>query len=197
VVAELNGSPTDNNSTLFKQGYDSVLQPKFDSGDFVKGPDQSVPDWDNAQAGTMFEQMLTQSKDIKGVLAANDGLGNAVISVLKKNKLNGKVPVTGQDATVQGLQNILAGDQCMTVYKAIKQVADAAADLAISLAKGEKKTVSQSIKDPESGKDVPAVLISPRAIFKESVKDVVADGFVTKAQLCTGDFAKLCTENGV
>ena len=71
------------------------------------------------------------------MLAANDGLGNAAISVLKKNKLNGKVPVTGQDATVQGLQNILAGDQCMTVYKAVKKEADAAAELAIALAKGE------------------------------------------------------------
>ncbi|UQU64100.1 substrate-binding domain-containing protein [Couchioplanes caeruleus] len=197
VVAELNGSPTDNNATLFKEGYDSVLKPKYDSGDYVKGPDQSVPDWDNAQAGTIFEQMLTQKKDIKGVLAANDGLGNAVVSVLKKNKLNGKVPVTGQDATVQGLQNILAGDQCMTVYKAIKQEADAAADLAISLAKGEKKSVTQSVKDPESGQDVPSVLLTPKAIYKENVKDVVADGFVTKDQLCTGDFAKLCTDNGV
>jgi D-xylose transport system substrate-binding protein len=197
VVAELNGSPTDNNATLFKEGYDSILKPKYDSGDYVKGPDQSVPDWDNAQAGTIFEQMLTEKRDIKGVLAANDGLGNAVISVLKKNKLNGKVPVTGQDATVQGLQNILAGDQCMTVYKAIKQEADAAADLAISLAKGEKKSVTQSVKDPESGQDVPSVLLTPKAIYKENVKDVVADGFVTKDQLCTGDFAKLCTDNGV
>jgi D-xylose transport system substrate-binding protein len=197
LVAELNGSPTDNNATLFKEGYDSVLKPKYDSGDFVKGPDQSVPDWDNAQAGTIFEQMLTEKKDIKGVLAANDGLGNAVISVLKKNKLNGKVPVTGQDATVQGLQNILAGDQCMTVYKAIKQEADAAADLAISLAKGEKKDVSQTITDPESNAAVPSVLLTPKAIYKDSVKDVVADGFVTKEQLCTGDFAKLCTDNGV
>ena len=197
VVAELNGSPTDNNATLFKEGYDSILKPKYDSGDYVKGPDQSVPDWDNAQAGTIFEQMLTENKNIKGVLAANDGLGNAAISVLKKNKLNGKVPVTGQDATVQGLQNILAGDQCMTVYKAIKQEADAAADLAISLAKGEKKSVTQTVKDPESGADVPSVLLTPKAIYKENVKDVVADGFVTKDQLCTGDFAKLCTDNGV
>ncbi|BCJ52299.1 sugar ABC transporter substrate-binding protein [Actinoplanes sp. NBRC 14428] len=197
VVAELNGSPTDNNATLFKEGYDSVLKPKYDSKEYIKGPDQDVPDWDNAQAGTIFEQMLTQNRNIKGVLAANDGLGNAVISVLKRNKLNGQVPVTGQDATVQGLQNILAGDQCMTVYKAIKQEADAAADLAISLAKGEEKTVSQSVKDVESGQDVPAVLLTPKSIFKENVKDVVADGFVTKDQLCTGDFAKLCTENGV
>ena len=71
------------------------------------------------------------------MLAANDGLGNAAIAVLKRNGLNGKVPVTGQDATVQGLQNILAGDQCMTVYKAIKQEADGASELAIALAKGE------------------------------------------------------------
>jgi D-xylose transport system substrate-binding protein len=197
VVAELNGSPTDNNATLFAEGYNSVLDPKYADGTFVKGPNQAVPDWDNTQAGTIFEQMLTQNKKIKGVLAANDGLGNAAIAVLKKNALNGKVPVTGQDATVQGLQNILAGDQCMTVYKAIKAEADAAAELAIGLAKGEKKAVSQSVKDPESGADVPAVLLTPKAIYKENVKDVVADGFVTKEALCTAAFAKLCTENGI
>jgi D-xylose transport system substrate-binding protein len=198
VVAELNGSPTDNNATLFKQGYDSVLKPKYDSGEFVKGPDQSVPDWDNAQGGTIFEQMLTQNKNIKGVLAANDGLGNAVITVLKKNKLNGQVPVTGQDATVQGLQNILAGDQCMTVYKAIKDEADAAAGLAIALAKGEKPTTATgTTKDPESGQDIPSVLLTPKSITKATVKDVVADGFVTKEELCTGSFAKLCADNGI
>ncbi|MFG1607322.1 sugar ABC transporter substrate-binding protein [Actinoplanes sp. NPDC049265] len=198
VVAELNGSPTDNNATLFKQGYDSKLKPKYDDQSYVKGPDQSVPDWDNTQAGTIFEQMLTQNKQIKGVLAANDGLGNAVIQVLKKNKLNGQVPVTGQDATVQGLQNILAGDQCMTVYKAIKQEADAAAALAIALAKQETPTTATgTIKDPESGADVKSVLLTPKPITKETVKDVVADGFVTKEALCTGNFAKLCTDNGI
>jgi len=198
VVAELNGSQTDNNATLFKEGYDSVLKPKYDSGDYQKGPDQWVPDWDNAQAGTIFEQMVTQtSGKINGVLAANDGLGNAVISVLKKNKLNGKVPVTGQDATVQGLQNILAGDQCMTVYKAIKKEADAAAELAIGLAKGEQKSTSQTVKDPEGGRDVPSVLLTPVAITKDNVKDVVADGFVTKEELCTGTFAALCTQAGI
>ena len=197
-VAELNGSPTDNNATLFAQGYDSVLTPKYTDGTFVKGPNQSVPDWDNAKAGTIFEQMLTENKDIKGVLAANDGLGNAVISVLKKVKLNGQVPVTGQDATIQGLQNILVGDQCMTVYKAIKKEADAAAELAIALAKGQKPTTATgSVKDPESGAAVPSVLLTPQAITKDSVKDVVADGFVTKDALCTGSFAKLCTDNGV
>ncbi|TDE50193.1 sugar ABC transporter substrate-binding protein [Nonomuraea mesophila] len=197
IVAYLNGSPTDNNATLFKAGYDGVLKPKFDAGEYVKGPEQSVPDWDNTQAATLFEQMLTQEPKIAGVLAANDGLGNAAITVLKKNNLNGKVPVTGQDATVQGLQNILAGDQCMTVYKAVKKEADAAAKLAVALAKGEKPTASSSVKDPESGQDVPAELMEPQAIHFENIKDVVADGFVTKEELCTGDFAEKCTEAGI
>jgi D-xylose transport system substrate-binding protein len=197
IIAELNGSPTDNNATLFKDGYDGVLKPKYDAKDYVKGPDQSVPDWDNAQAGTIFEQMLTSEPKIAGVLAANDGLGNAAITVLKRQKLNGKVPVTGQDATVQGLQNILAGDQCMTVYKAIKKEANAASALAIALAKGEKPTVSGSVKDPEGNRDVPSVLETPQAIFFDNVKDVVADGFVTKADLCTADFAAKCTKAGI
>ncbi|GIH76613.1 sugar ABC transporter substrate-binding protein [Planobispora longispora] len=197
IVAYLNGSPTDNNATLFKNGYDGVLKPKFDAGEYVKGPEQSVENWDNTKAGTLFEQMLTEKPDIAGVLAANDGLGNAAITVLKKNKLNGKVPVTGQDATVQGLQNILAGDQCMTVYKAIKKEAEAASALAIGLAKGEKPAATGTVKDTESGADVPAVLLDPQPIFFESVKDVVADGFVTKEELCTGDFAAKCTEAGI
>jgi D-xylose transport system substrate-binding protein len=198
VVAELNGSPTDNNASLFAQGYNSVLDPKYADGTFVKGPNQSVPDWDNAQGGTIFEQMLTQNKNIKGVLAANDGLGNAAIAVLKKNKLNGQVPVTGQDATVQGLQNILAGDQCMTVYKAIKQEADSAAELAIAIAKGEKPTTATgTTKDPKSGASIPSVLLVPKPITKASVKDVIADGFVTKEAICTAAFAKACTENGI
>nr|WP_062334080.1 substrate-binding domain-containing protein [Herbidospora sakaeratensis] len=197
IISYLNGSPTDNNATLFKEGYDGVLKPKFDSGDYVKGPEDSVPDWDNAQAGTLFEQQLTKEPKIAGVLAANDGLGNAAIAVLKKNNLNGKVPVTGQDATAQGLQNILAGDQCMTVYKAVKQEADATAQLAIALAKGEKPAATGTVKDTETGADVPAVLLTPVAIYKENVKDVVADGYVTKEELCTGDFAAMCTEAGI
>jgi D-xylose transport system substrate-binding protein len=198
VVAELNGSPTDNNATLFAQGYNSILDPKYADGSYVKGPNQSVPNWDNAQGGTIFEQMLTSNKNIKGVLAANDGLGNAVISVLKKNHLNGQVPVTGQDATVQGLQSILAGDQCMTVYKPIKQEADSAAALAISLAKGQKPTTATgTTTDPQSKAIIPSVLLTPKSITAPTVKDVVADGFVTQAALCTGTYAALCTKYGV
>ena len=137
-IAVLNGSPTDNNATLFKNGYDSVINPKFDSGDWTEVDDQSVPDWDNQQALTIFEQILQKADNkVDGVLAANDGLGNAAISALKQRKLP-QIPVTGQDATLEGIQNIVNGDQCMTVYKAIKKEADAAAELAIALAKGEE-----------------------------------------------------------
>jgi D-xylose transport system substrate-binding protein len=196
VVAYLNGSPTDNNATLFKQGYDSVLKPKFDSGEYKKGPEDSVPDWNNTTAGTLFEGQMTRAGGkIDGVLAANDGLGNAAISVLKRQNL--KLPVTGQDATVQGLQNILAGDQCMTVYKAVKQEADAAARLAIGLAKNTPEKVDTTVKDTESGRDVPSVLLKPVAITFDTVKDVVADGYVTKAELCTAEFAAKCDQAGV
>ena len=194
-IVYLNGSPTDNNATLFKQGYDGVLSKM---SQYKKVADQSVPDWDNQQAGTIFEQMYTKEKGkIDGVLAANDGLGNAAIAILKKNNANGEVPVTGQDATVQGLQNILAGDQCMTVYKAVKQEADAAAKLAVGLAKGEQQTAPDTIKDPESGRDVPSVLLQPVAITIDNINDVVKDGYVTKEQLCTGSYAAKCTQAGV
>jgi D-xylose transport system substrate-binding protein len=198
TVAYLNGSPTDNNATLFKEGYDSVLSPLFDSGEFVKGPDQDVPEWSSTEAGTIFEQMMTRTgNEIDGVLSANDALGNAAISVLSRLGLNGTVPVTGQDATTQGLQNILAGDQCMTVYKAIKQEADAAAELAIALADGEQPDTGQSVTDPESGEEVAAVLLEPQAIFRDNIMDVVNDGFVTAEEICADDYADLCAEAGV
>jgi D-xylose transport system substrate-binding protein len=198
VIAELNGSPTDNNATLFAQGYDSILNPQYSSGAYVKGPNQSVPAWDNTQAGTIFEQMMTSTNNkIDGVLAANDGLGNAAITVLKRLGLNGKVPVTGQDATVAGLQNIMRGDQCMTVYKAIKQEADGAAQLALALAKGQTVSGLTTVTDTTTGKAVQSKLLVPKAIFKANVKDVVADGFVKAADLCTGAYAALCTANGI
>ncbi|GAA0582129.1 substrate-binding domain-containing protein [Paractinoplanes ferrugineus] len=197
VIAELNGSRSDNNATLFKNGYDQLLQPKYDSAEYTQGPDQYVPDWDADEAGRIFTQMLEQQPKIAGVLAANDGLGGAAIEVLRKKKLNGKVPVTGQDATVQGLQNILTGDQCLTVYKAIEPEAEAAGKLAAQLFKGEKPAVSEQLKDPESGAYVPFVKLQPNAITIDKVKDVVASGFVTKKELCTGKYAALCEENGV
>ena len=197
-IAELNGSPTDNNATLFKQGYDSVLKPLYDSGKAKKVADQSVPDWDNQQALTIFEQMLQKTNNkIDGVLAANDGLGNSVISALKARKLK-QIPVTGQDATPEGIQNILAGDQCMTVYKAVKKEADAAAKLAIALSKGTQPPAGLvNGKTNDTARDVPSVLLTPEAITKDNIKVVFDDGFLKKEDVCTGKFASLCTDAGL
>jgi D-xylose transport system substrate-binding protein len=197
-IAELNGSPTDNNATLFKQGYDSVLDPMYKAGEAKKVADQSVPDWDNQQALTIFEQMLQKTNNkIDGVLAANDGLGNAVISALKQRKLE-SIPVTGQDATAQGIQHILAGDQCMTVYKAVQKEADAAAQLAIALSKGTDPPAGLvNGKSDDGSRQVPSVLLEPQAITKENADVPIKDGFLKKEDVCTGQFASLCTEAGI
>jgi len=198
-VALLNGSPTDNNATLFKQGYQKAIK---DAG-YTIAADQSVPDWDNTKAGTIFEQMYTKANGkFVGVDAANDGLGGAVVSVLKRNGEAGKVPVTGQDATDEGLQRVLMGTQCMTVYKAIKKEADAASKLAIALAKGDTAAADQmatgQTMDTETKQNVKSVLLQPQAIFKDNVKDVVADGFTTADKICTTSaLKKACSENGV
>ena len=196
-VAVLNGSPTDNNATLFKQGYDSVIDPKFDSGDWTKVDDQSVPDWDNQKALTIFEQILQKNDNkIDGVVAANDGLANAAISALKQRKLP-QVPVTGQDATLQGIQNIVNGDQCMTVYKAVKKEADAAAELAIALAKGEEPT-AETAPVNNGTKDVPSVLLDPVAVTKDNISEYTGEpDFPKVEEICAGNVAAKCKEAGL
>ncbi len=197
AVAVLNGSPTDNNATLFKKGYDSVINPKFKSGQWTEVADQSVPDWDNQKALTIFEQMLQKSSnEVDGVLAANDGLANAAISAIKQRKLE-QIPVTGQDATLQGIQNIVNGDQCMTVYKAIKKEADAAANLAIALAKGEEPTgVTGSVNN--ENRDVPSVLLKPVAVTKENIKQYIGEpDFPKQAEICAGKLAGKCQAVGL
>jgi D-xylose transport system substrate-binding protein len=197
AVAELNGSPTDNNATLFKNGYDSVLKPKFSDGSFKKVADQSVPDWDNQKALTIFEQMLQKADNkIDGVLAANDGLGNAAISALKQRKLP-QIPVTGQDATLEGIQNIINGDQCMTVYKAIKKETDAAAKLAIGLLNGETPSEATDKVNNEN-KDVPSVLLEPVAVTKDNIKDYIGEpDFPKKEDICAGKVASKCSAVGL
>ncbi len=193
-IAFLNGSPTDNNATLFSEGAHSVLDPM---SQYTQVAEQAVPDWDNQEAATIFEQMLTQNPDIKGVYAANDGLGNAAISILAKNNLAGQVAVTGQDATTQGLQNILAGNQCMTVYKAVEKEADALAETAIALAKGEEPETTGTVKDAEGDREVSSILLDPESITKENVQTVIDDGFATVDEVCTPKVAEFCTEAGI
>ncbi len=195
----INGDPTDNNAALFKQGYVEALQPKVDSGDYTIVGDQTG-EWDANVAGTAFEQLFTQNGgDIDGVVSANDTMAQGIIARLSANGLNGQVPVTGQDASVEGLQAILAGDQCMTVYKAIEKEANAAAELAITLINGEDAggLATGSVTDTVLKVEVPSVLETPQAIFRDNVKDVIDDGFQSAADVCTGEFQAACEELGI
>ncbi len=198
-VVYINGDPTDNNAALFKEGYVEGLKPKVDAGDYKVVGDQSGF-WDATKAGTAFEQLYTQNGGkIDGVVSANDTMAGGIIARLKANGLNGKVPVTGQDASVAGLQAILAGDQCMTVYKAIKTEADAASELAIALIKGEDAAsiADGTVRDTVLNVDVPSALQTPVAIYQDTVKQVIDDGFQTAADVCTAAFADACTKAGI
>ena len=195
-VAVLNGSPTDNNATLFANGYNGVINAKFESGEWVKVDDQSVPDWDNQQALVIFEQILTAAGgDIDAAIAANDGLAGSVIAALENQGL-AYIPVTGQDATVGGIQNVLAGKQSMTVYKAIKAEAEAAAALAIALVTGGDTSMLVTGAVNNGTNDIPSVLLVPVSVTKDNVAEtVIADGFRTWEEICVGDFAMYCPAN--
>ena len=196
-IVYLNGSPTDNNATLFKQGYDSVLRPSIKSGAYTLVDDQSVPDWDNAKGGVIFEQQLTKAGGtLDAVVSANEGLGLAAVAVLKKNGLNGKVCVSGQDATADGLAAVLTGDLSNTVYKGIKAQANATADLAVALVKGKKVTTAKG-KTNDGKRDVPSVLLVPVGITKANVKVVIADGFQKRADVCKIATEAVCKANGI
>jgi D-xylose transport system substrate-binding protein len=194
-VVFINGSPTDNNAKLFKQGAHSVLDGKIT---LVKEYD--TPDWSPDKAQQEMTQALTAaSNKVDGVLAANDGTGGGAIAAMKAAGIKPLPPVTGQDAELAAIQRIVTGDQYMTVYKAIKAEAEAAASLAFSISQG---------KSPDSGtvngttnngsKDVPSVLLVPVAVTKTNIAStVIADGFYAKTDICTADFATACTAAGL
>ncbi|HSU11276.1 MAG TPA: substrate-binding domain-containing protein [Pseudonocardia sp.] len=198
-VIEIAGAPTDNNATLFSDGANSILKPLYDSGALKLVQKQPIPDWDNQVGGTTFEQILTgNGGKVDGVLAANDGLAGAVITVLTKYGLNGQVPVTGQDATPDGLQAILRGDQYMTVYKPIKQEADSTAKLAAALAKGDTAAADAlatgSVDDTKGNRQVKSVLLTPQSITKDNVKTVIDEGQVKASEVCVGDLQATCQQ---
>ncbi len=185
----INGAQTDNNALLFYQGATSVLNPLYASNALHKVYDQYTPNWDNATAQTEIEGALTANKNnIQIAYVANDGMANNVIAALKAQHLNGKVLVTGQDATVAGFQNILKGDQSMTVYKAISKEAQATADLVKAISQGTDTTsIVNGQTKTSGGANIPSVLETPVAVDKTNIAStVLADGFVTKAAICQG-----------
>ncbi|MEK6440048.1 sugar ABC transporter substrate-binding protein [Pseudonocardia sp. T1-2H] len=201
-VIEIEGAPTDNNATLFYNGQQTVLKPMYDSGALKLVQKQAIDKWDNQVGGTTFEQILTgNGGKVDGVVAANDGLAGAIVTVLTKYGLNGKVPVTGQDATADGLQAILRGDQYMTVFKPIEQEASSAAKLAAALAKGDTAgadaVATQTVDDPKGNRQVKSVLLTPQLITKDNVKVVTDAGYVKASEICVAETQAACDQLGI
>jgi len=188
----INGSQTDNNALLFSKGAHQQLDPLFTAGSLKKVYEKFTPGWDNPTAQTEMQAALTANGNKVAVAyVANDGMANNVIAALKAVKLNGKVLVTGQDATVAGLQNILKGDQAMTVYKAIPKEAMATAQLVAALSTGSSTVTlinGQSVTVPiTGGVAVAAILETPVAVDITNIQStVIADNYVTIAQICAG-----------
>lgn len=182
-IVMINGSPTDNNATLFKQGAHSVLDGNVDIV-----AEYDTPDWSPNQAQTEMDQAITKvgKTGFDGVYAANDGTAGGAIAAMKAAGIDPSTrPTTGQDAELAAIQRIILGEQYMTVYKAISQEASTAAIAAVALAKKEPLPSSLTITQVDNGAgQVPSVLLTPVAVTKDNIKDtVVADKFWTLVQI--------------
>ena len=190
VVAELWGGPTDQNAFWFKSGNDAVLNPLFKSGKLSKGPQQFVPDWLATNAAPIFSQMLVKTNSkIDAAIAANDNIAGAVIATLKAKHLQ-PIPLSGQDASAQGVQYILAGWQTGTVYKYVPDEAKAAAAAAVALIHGKKpksNTFRLNGKKKEPTQTIPVVWIT-----KANYKRLFTDGFLKRSQVCVGTYKQYC-----
>jgi D-xylose transport system substrate-binding protein len=201
----MDGDPTDNNAKLFAQGYNSVLDPLFNDKTYTK-VGEPAGTWDPPTTATNFEQQFTAHPEINAVVTPNDDNANAVISILKKNQIPANTfPTTGQDASAVGLQNILTGYQCGTVYKPFHAEAQAAAALALYLRAGvtpPATLVNATTKDDEIGKDIPSVYTVPVWVTTDTVADVLADSETTGvgptiADVCTGQVQSACADAGI
>ena len=197
----MDGDPTDNNAKLFAQGYNGVLAPHFADKSYVK-VGEPTGTWDPPTAQTTFEQQLTAHSNINAVVTPNDDNANAVIAVLQKDKIPPKTfPTTGQDASPSGLQNILKGYQCGTVYKPIYLEAQAAAALAMYLRAGQTppaSLVNAQTMDTTLGKNIASVYTTPIWVTAQNMAaTVVKDGAVKVSDLCVGAVKSACTAAGI
>jgi D-xylose transport system substrate-binding protein len=195
-VVMINGDPTDNNATLFKQGAHSVL----DSATSIK-KEYDTPMWspDNAQK-EMTQALTALANKVDGVLAANDTTAGGAIAAMKAAGLTPLPPITGQDAELAAVQRIVAGTQTMTVYKAIIPEAEKAAELACDLATGKTVPTEMTAGKTTNNKagDIPSVLLTPVAVTKANISTtIIKDAFWTKADICTAEFAAGCTAAGI
>jgi D-xylose transport system substrate-binding protein len=200
-LAVMVGSPTDNNATLFAQGYNAVLKPLFNSGGWTKSATPAGT-WDPPTAETEFQQAYTAHPGINAVVVPNDENAAPIITYLKTlNIPANKFPVTGQDATLVGIQNVISGYQCGTVYKPIYVEAQAAAAAALYLRAGKPVPTSLangSTKDTTANVNVKSVLLQPEWVTPKNVEStVIKDNFISAAQLCTGTYAANCRQYGI
>ena len=200
-VIVMKGDPTDNNATLFAQGYDAVLAPKFSSGGW-KDVSNPAGTWDPPTALSEFQQQFTAHPNINAALIPNDENGAPIIHYLQNKGVKAKTfPMTGQDATLTGLQNILTGYQCGTVYKPIYLEAQAAAALALYTRAGvtpPASLVNGTTQDTQAKVAVKSALLSPTWVTTSNMNStVIADKFVPASQLCTGKYAKPCSAAGI
>ncbi len=190
TVAELWGGQTDQNAFWFKSGNDAVFNPLFKNGPIKKGPQQFVPDWDANNAATIFNQMLVKSNNnIQGVLAANDNIAGAVVADLKAKHLK-PLPLSGQDASVQGVQNIISGWQTGTVYKYVPDEANAAAAAAVALIKGQTPKTNGFRLNGK--KKEPTLALPVVWITKANYTRLFTDKFLKKSDVCVGTFKQYC-----
>ena len=200
-VLVMNGDPSDNNAKLFAQGYHSVIDPKFADKTWVK-VGEPAGTWTPSVAATTFEQQFTAHPNINSTITPNDDNANAVIAVLKKNKIPAKTfPTTGQDASLPGLQNVLSGYQCGTVYKPIYLEAQAAAALSLFLRAGvtpPATLANATTQDTVLKKAIKSVYTTPIWVTPENMNaTVVKDGAVKASALCAGATASACTAAGI
>jgi D-xylose transport system substrate-binding protein len=190
TVAQLWGGQTDQNAYWFQSGNLAVFNPLFKAGSIKRGPQQFVPDWDANNAATIFNQMLVKTNNnIQGVLAANDNIAGAVVADLKAKGLK-PLPLSGQDATVQGVQYIISGWQTGTVYKYVPDETAAAADAAIALLNGKKPKTNGT--RPNGAHPEPTYALPVVWITKHNYKRLFTDHFLSRSQVCVGQYAKYC-----
>ena len=187
-ILMVNGSPTDSNAAQFKAGAHTVI----DASGIPVVAEYDTPDWLPDKAQEWVAGQLNQGGGIAGVYAANDGTAGGAIAALKAANITPWPVVTGQDAELAAIQRIIAGDQFMTVYKAITQEAERAAEVAVQLAGGEKVTGDTEVDG------TPATLLTPVVVTADNVMDtVVADGFYTVDEICTAAYAQACAAAGI
>ena len=196
-IVMINGAPTDSNSKPYKDGAHDVFEKR--GAEIVEEYD--TPDWSPDEAQREMEQAITSlgADGFDAVYSANDGMATGAIAAMRGANVDpAEVPVTGQDAELSAVQRILAGQQLMTVYQPISDIAESSAELAVPLAQGEEPPADLASEPVDNGaKEVPSVLLETIAITDENVDVLVDDGYLDVSEICAGEYKAACQDAGL